>query len=52
MGERPPSEPTTLTARLAKLLEEFTARQKPGTRVAIAKALGMVNNWLARLQKK
>jgi hypothetical protein len=52
MEEQPPSEPPTLVARLAKLLEDFTARQKPATRAAITKALGRVNDWLAALQKK
>jgi hypothetical protein len=41
-----------MVARLAKLLEDFTARQKPATQDAIAKALGAVNDWLARLRKK
>jgi hypothetical protein len=42
----------TLVARLAKLLEDFAARQKPETQAAIAKALGVVNDWLSRLLKK
>jgi hypothetical protein len=52
MAEQPPLEPPALVARLAKLLEDFTARQKPETQAAIAKALGMVNDWLAGLRKK
>jgi hypothetical protein len=51
MAQQPQSEPT-LIARLAKLLEDFTARQKPAAQDAIAKALSAVNNWLARIQKK
>jgi hypothetical protein len=45
-------QPNTLVARLAKLLEDFTARQKPATQDAIAKGLRVVNDWLNRLQKK
>ena len=52
MAQQPPSEPPTLIARLAKLLQDLTARQKPATQDAIPKALGAVNNWLARIQKK
>lgn len=52
MAQQPPFEPPTLVARLAKLLEDFTARQKPEMQAAIAKALGVVNDWLARLRKK
>jgi hypothetical protein len=52
MAQQPPSEPPTLIVRLATLPEDFTARQKPATQDAIAKALGVVNDWLSRLQKK
>jgi hypothetical protein len=52
MAQQPQSEPSTLVARLAKLLEDFTMRQKPETQAAIAKALGVVNAWRSRLQKK
>jgi hypothetical protein len=52
MAQQPPPEPPTIVARLAKLLEDFTVRQKPATQDAIAKALGVVNDWLNRLQKK
>jgi hypothetical protein len=46
-----PARPPTLVARVAKALEDFTAQQKPTTQAAIAKALGVVNDWLARLLK-
>ena len=52
MAQQPPSEPPTIVARLAKLLEDFTVRQKPATQDAIAMALSAVNDWLARIQKK
>ena len=45
-------QPNTLIARLAKLLENFTARQKPATQDAIAKGLRVVNDLLSRLRKK
>ena len=48
----PPEPPSALTARVAKLITEFTERQKPSTQAAIAKALGVVNDLLSRLQKK
>ena len=51
-SSQPPEQPPTLPARLAKLFAEFTERQKPSTQAAIARALGVVNEWLSRLQKK
>jgi hypothetical protein len=47
----PPQQPSALTARVAKLITEFTERQKPSTQAAIGKALGVVNDLLSRLQK-
>jgi hypothetical protein len=47
-----PEQPPTITARLARLLTQFTEQQKPTTQAAIARALGVVNSLLSRLQKK
>jgi hypothetical protein len=45
-------QPNTVVERLARALQDFTARQKPATQDAIANALHVVNDWLSRLQKK
>jgi hypothetical protein len=50
--QQPPEQPPTITARLARLLTQFTEQQKPTTQAAIARALGVVNSWLSRLQKE
>jgi hypothetical protein len=49
---QPPEQPSTVTARLAKLLTRFTEQQNPKTQAAIARALSTVNDLLSRLQKK
>jgi hypothetical protein len=49
---KPPEQPPALLARAAQLLTQFTERQTPAAQTTIARALGVVNAWLSRLQKK
>ena len=49
---KPPEAPSTFVARITRLLTEYAERQTPNTQAAIARALGVVNAWLSRFQKK